>query len=238
MAKGQKRATATGGLKGFYAILAVVAIVGIVALVSVVAKQGGAAATEPIPLPELTTDTRALVEMAKGVTIGESTAPVKLIVFSDYQCPWCGQFSSQVKPLLVENQVKAGKLQLVMYDFPLGGGHKYSFVAARAARCAGDQGKFWEYHDLLFGQQSRWSTKPSVPIKQFEEYAAQLGLDTQAFGQCLNSDRHADVVSANRLLGEQLGVNGTPTVIINNKRVQRPLDYGELSELIEREAGA
>jgi len=111
-------------------------------------------------------------------------------------------------------------------------------VAARAARCAGDQGKFWEYHDLLFGQQSRWSTKPSVPIKQFEEYAAQLGLDTQAFGQCLNSDRHADVVSANRLLGEQLGVNGTPTVIINNKRVQRPLDYGELSELIEREAGA
>lgn len=235
---GQKKKGAAGGsgAKSFYMILAVVAVVGIGAIAYAVSGGGGAPATEPLTMPELS-DMRVLVEKAKGVTIGDADAPVKMFVFSDYQCPYCGQFAAQMKPLLVENQVKEGKLQLVFYDFPLGGGHRHSFVAARAARCAGDQGKFWEYHDLLYGQQSRWSFKQATPMKDFEEFAAQVGLDQAEFNQCLRSDRHADVVTANRVLGEQLGVNATPTVIINNKRVRNPLDYRELSNLIAEEPG-
>lgn len=237
--KGQKKAGATKGtnLRAFYVVFAVVALAGIAALGYAVAGRGGQVATEPVELAGMQ-DMRALVETAKGVTIGESSAPVKLIVFSDYQCPWCGVFASRVKPLLEANEVKAGKLQIVFYDFPLGGGHKHSFVAARAARCAADQGRFWEYHDVLFGQQSRWSAKAATPLAEFEEYAGELGLDPSAFEGCLKSDRYAEMVTANRLLGEALGVNATPTVIINNKRVSNPLDYEELSKQIAQEPGA
>src|SRR5690606_31043959 len=108
--------------------------------------------------------------------------------------------------------------------------------AARAARCAGDQGRYWEYHDALYARQARWSGRSSTPLNDFEEYAAELGLDRAAFSACLRSDRHAEVVTANIMLGERLGVRGTPTVIVNGRRVER-WGYPELSELIKREAG-
>src|SRR5690606_8784396 len=120
----------------------------------------------------------------------------QVVVFSDFMCPYCGQFTLQVERLLKENYAQTGKIHYVYYDFPLGGAHRHSFLAARAARCAGDQGKFWEYHDYLFGQQSEWSYKRNPPVGEFEDYAEALGLDRAAFSECLRSDRHADVVSA------------------------------------------
>lgn len=230
-----QKGAARKGPKGFYAVLAGVAIVGLVALGYAV--KGGGAATEPVELTGMD-DLSTLVQTAQGVAIGKPEAPVKMLVFSDFQCPYCGQFAAQVKPLLEANEVAQGKLHIVFYDFPLGGGHRHSFIAARAARCAGDQGKFWEYHDLLYGQQSRWSPKASTPMSDFEDYAGRLGLDVAAFKGCVNSDKYADVVTANRMLGLQLGVNGTPTVIVNGKRVARPLDYEFVSSMIAREAGA
>jgi protein-disulfide isomerase len=231
----QKKAAASGGgMRGFYALLGIVAIAGIGALGYSVMGKSAKAATEPVNVAGLE-DPRALFQKAEGVAVGDPSAPVKLIVFIDYMCPGCGQFSLQIQPLLLANEVKAGKLQLVSYDFPLGGAHKHSFLAARAARCAGDQGKFWEYHDLLYGQQSAWSYKPSAPVKDFVGYAAQLGMEQGAFESCLNSDKYADVVTANKMLGEQLGVNATPTVIINNRRVSNPFDYKELSAIIAEE---
>lgn len=230
-----QKGAARKGPKGFYAVLAGVAIVGLIALGYAV--RSGGAVTEPVELTGMD-DLRTLVQTAQGVAIGSPEAPVKMLVFSDYQCPYCGQFAAQMKPLLEENEVAQGMLQVVFYDFPLGGGHRHSFIAARAARCAGDQGKFWEYHDLLYGQQSRWSPKPSTPMGDFEDFAQRIGLDVAEFKGCLNSDRHADVVTANRMLGLQLGVNATPTVIINGKRVPNALDYQNISAMIAREAGA
>ncbi|MBX6365949.1 MAG: DsbA family protein [Gemmatimonadetes bacterium] len=223
--------------RSFYWILGAIAVVGIgVLLFAVLRARAGRAATEPVPMQALTS--QELFQKARPVTLGESSAPVRMVVFSDYMCPFCGQWAAQVQPALVNDFVKSGKLQILYYDFPLGGAHRWSFLAARAARCAEAQGKFWEYHDLLFGRQSEWSASTSEPVGLFETYAGTVGLDPAKFNACLESDQYAELVTANRQLGEQLGVDATPTIIINQEKVQNPLDYGVLRDLIAKEAGA
>jgi len=227
-------------LRLFYWILIVVALVGIAALVFLVvrARVGGSAALAPVQMD--TTNLRAIYARATPETIGQPGAPVKLVIFADYTCPYCGQWAAQVQPRLVQDYVNAGKLQIVYYDFPLGseGEHQYSFLAARAARCAGEQGKFWEMHDYLFGRQSEWSFAASTPVKTFEGYARALGVDQAKFDACLESERFADVVTANHLLGERLGVNSTPTVIINEKKIDDPIKYDVLQQVIAQSGGA
>lgn len=235
MARQTKTGAAGQGSKAFYAILVAVALIGIGALGY--AMRGGKAVTEPIDLSGIE-DVGELMDRASPIELGDRSAPARMVVFSDFQCPYCGQFALQMKPQLESTQVEEGKLHIAFYDFPLGGGHRHSFAAARAARCAGDQGMYWEYQDVLYGQQSRWSPKASTPLSDFEDYAEVVGLDRSDFAACLRSDRHADVVTAGRMLGEQLGVNATPTVIINGRRISNPMDYNAVSEIIDQEQGA
>lgn len=235
-----KKAAKGSNLKSFYLVLGALALIGVAAIAWVVVKnKNSKAAMEPVAV-EGAQDPSRLVAKAQGVTTGQSTAPVKMLVFSDYMCPFCGSFAAQVEPTLISEFVNTGKLQYVYYDYPLGGAHKYSFLAARAARCAGDQNKFHEYHDLLFGKQSDWSFDESAPIGKFLDYGKEVGIaDANGFKQCVQSDKFADIVSANHALGEQLGVNATPTVYINGKKVPVDLvmDIGKLRELINKEAG-
>lgn len=226
-------------LKNLYRILGVLAVVGVAAIAWVVVRaQTAKAVAEPVEV-QGAEDPQALVAKAKGVAVGNDNAPVKMLVFSDFQCPYCGQFASQMEPLLINEFVNTGKLQLVYYDFPLGGAHKYSFLASRAARCAGDQAKFWEYHNIVFGRQSEWGFDEGLPVKKFLGYGKDIGLDEAKFKKCVNSDQHQDLVSANRLLGERLGVNSTPTIFLNGKRVPATmaLDIKGLRDLINRAAG-
>jgi protein-disulfide isomerase len=146
-------------------------------------------------------------------------------VFSDFQCPGCAAFALSERPKIMP-WVERGEAQYISYDFPLGGNFVHGFLASRAARCAGDQPlagtvdgtAFWPYHDRLYQQQPVWSAERSAE-SLFMDYARELGMDTRAFEQCLRSDRHAEVVTANRMVGDQLGVRGTPTVMVNNRRV-------------------
>jgi protein-disulfide isomerase len=149
------------------------------------------------------------------VTKGDENAAVTIIEFGDYQCPGCGMFAAQVKPQVELLLVEAGKAKFVFYDFPLTSIHPNAFLAARAARCADDQGRFWEYHDNLFRNQARWSALANA-AGLFEEYSRTLDMDDGAFAACLNSDRHAEVVTANMMLGEVLGVPSTPTILIEH----------------------
>ncbi len=235
----QKRRAAQkkpSGMRAFYWVLAIVAVLGLAAIGYAVARGGtGGAATKPVTLQGVD-NPQALFQRAHPEVAGSSDAPVRVVVFSDYTCPYCGRFASEVQPQLMANEVKAGKVQIVYYDFPLGGTgeHKYSFLSARAARCAGDQGKFWEYHDLLFGHQMEWAYGGGSPVSEFEQYGQQLGLDAAKFDACLKSDAHADVVTADHMLGEQLGIDSTPTVIINERRVRNPLDYSALQDLVKQ----
>jgi len=201
----------------FYWILGAVAVLGIAAVgYSVGSNKLGKAATEPVEVEGLD-NMETLVAMAQGVTKGDPAAPVTIAEFSDYQCPGCGAFALTVKPQLDLMYIQTGKAKFVYYDFPLISIHPHSFLAARAGRCANDQGKFWEFQQVIFRNQSTWATQTQVE-GNFVDYAAEAGAEKGAFEACLKSDAHADVISANLRLAEELGIEGTPTVMVSMGR--------------------
>ena len=155
-----------------------------------------------------------LIAAAVPVSLGNPDAPVTVMEFGDYQCPACQNFYRQAKPILDVSYIEPGRVRFEFYDFPLEATHPNAFLAARAARCAGDQDRYWDYHDRLFQNQILWSVEPD-PAGAFTGYADDLGLDGGEFRSCLRSDRHAEVVVANQMLGIQLGAQSTPTVMLN-----------------------
>lgn len=201
-----------GSLRRFYLILGAVAVVGLGAVgYSVGSRTFGAAVSEPIVL-EAAEDMRLLTELAVPVTVGEETAPATIIVFEDYLCTHCSLFSLQIKPRLEAAFVETGQARLVYYDYPLNP-QLGSFLAARAARCAGDQDRFWDYHEHLMRNQRTWGVEQNkVPI--LEDYAEELGMDGREFSGCLNSDRHAEALTANLELARALGLPGTPSILV------------------------
>lgn len=126
--------------------------------------------------------------------------------------------------------------RFVFYDFPLPQ-HPHSFLAARAGRCANEQEKFWEYHDLLFARQATWSAMRDA-TDFFIELADDAALDTGDFESCLRSDRFQDEVSRSLQLGQMLGVESTPSLFVNMKRLSGVPDYSELEAIVRSEAGA
>jgi protein-disulfide isomerase len=246
MSRGEERRQARDGgsdMKKLYIVLAAVAVIGIGAVGYSVRAAGGGAVSAPIEIEGLIVgegdsarlDLSRLVELAQGVTKGDPNAAVTIIEFGDYQCPSCQMFATQVEPQMELGLIQTGKAKFVYYDWPIIEAHAHAFLAARAARCAGDQGKYWEYHDHLYRNQARWAAEPSAE-DTFIGYATDLGLDRGGFETCLLSDRHAEVVTANMELGMQLGVRGTPTIIVEHGGVPRNLnnlDYQSLREYVE-----
>jgi protein-disulfide isomerase len=225
-------------MRTFYIVLAVIAVVGVAAIVyAAQSTRGSAMATEPLDLRQAG-DASTLLERAQGVSAGEENAPVQILVFSDYMCPACAHWGTQIEPMVKAEFVATGRARITYFDFPLGGNFKHSFVASRAARCAGDQERFWEYHDRLLSNQQTWSYSQSTPTNFFLDVARQLGLDMRTFESCLRSDAHAEVVTANRLLGETLGVGGTPTIFLNGRQLREWSNYSSVRTAIEAAGGA
>lgn len=236
--KGRRQASSSG-IKPFYVILGVIAVVGIAALAWVALRgRTGKMATQPVDLSAIK-DPKALYQKARPEVIGDTTAPVKMVVFVDYMCPHCAEFDTEVLPGLEQKYVTNGTLQVAVYDFPLGGAFVHSFLVARAAHCADAQGKFRAFSSTLFSRQPEWSGSPNdaAVIKYLMGYAKQLGLDTSTFESCVRSQQYADVVTANRMLGEDLGVNSTPTVIVDGRQIADPMDVASLDSLISQSAG-
>src|SRR5688572_23755378 len=115
-------------------------------------RGGGAAANAPIPVQI----DPAELSRVQGISLGRADAPVVMYEFADYQCPHCAEWVTFIEPLIKERLVNTGVVRYVYYDFPIGS-FPHSFVAARGGRCANEQGKFWEYHDLVYGRQQTWS---------------------------------------------------------------------------------
>ena len=203
-------------MRNFYIILGAVAVVGL----GVVGFSvfGGSPADELVDLGDV--DNQTLVQMAQGIVRGDPDAPVTIMEFGDYQCPACAQFARMIKPQVDLAYIETGQAKFVFHDFPLPG-HPHAFLAARAARCAGDQDRYWDYHDQIFITQNQWSVMRSA-TGHFKDLADEIGLDTRAFGSCLDSDMHADLVSANSELGRLLGVGGTPTVFVHSGQEGAP----------------
>jgi protein-disulfide isomerase len=160
-------------------------------------------------------------------TWGNANAPVTLIEFSDYQCPFC----QRVEPTLKRLRATYGddKIRFVWKDFPLTQIHPQAFKAGEAAHCAGDQGKYWELHDVLFNKQSE------LQVDDLKRHALELGLNTDAFNQCLDSSKYGERVRDGLAEGNQLGVNSTPTVFINGRRLSGAQPYEVFAAVIDEE---
>ena len=227
-------------MKTFYAFFGVVALVGMGLLAySLISENSASVVTEPVEL-EGVEDSQGLRGLARGVSLGREDAPVTIIEFSDFECPGCALFAQQVKPQLEEELIQTGRARLIFYDYPLMHLHPTAFLAARAAKCAEDQDGFWPYHDALYADQVRWA-RHSIPTEAFEEIAGELGMDRGMFKTCLASDAHAEVVTANLRLAEELRLPGTPTVLINTggqeSRGTPGFDYESIMKTIDEMTG-
>ena len=148
------------------------------------------------------------VNTGRSPSIGKTDAPVTIVEFSDYQCPFCQRFASSTLPELRRDYVDTGKVRYVFRDYPLDKIHPDARKAAEAAHCAGEQGKYWEMHDALF-KNSR-----ALKIDGLKAQARAQGLNEGEFDACLDQGKYAEVVSENFAAGRGAGVTGTPSFFI------------------------
>jgi protein-disulfide isomerase len=201
--------------------LIVAAFVAAAAAAYAVVGGGPGMATAPVEVA-WNGNAQMLVSLAAGATEGDPKAQIAIMEFADYSCPHCREFDQTVRPRIQLTYLLGGKVKFVYHDFVLGS-FPHSFLAARAARCAGDQQKYFEYHDVLFRDQPLWSTSRTAPVAQLLDYAEEVGLDAASFEACLKSDKHADVVSANTELAVQLNLGRTPSVLVRANPTSLPV---------------
>jgi protein-disulfide isomerase len=170
-----------------------------------------------------------------GRTLGSPDAPVTIIEYADFQCPFCGDWAKTVEPRLVEDYISTGQVRLEFHDFPFlddRADGSESDDASEAAFCAQDQGQFWAYHDLLFNNQSG-ENEGAFSRDRLVEMAGKIdGLDVDQFTSCLDNGEHADDVQALHQSSVDAGVRSTPTFMINGQTVSGT-NYPELQQAIE-----
>jgi len=132
---------------------------------------------------------------------------VAIVEYADFECPYCGQYEHEVYPQVFADYIQTGKLKYFYRDLPLPM-HPHAMGAARAARCAGEQGKFWEMHDSLFAKQN------AIRDVDMPGRAQEIGLDAAKFAECLSSDRHTEEIKTSATEAQKMGINGTPTFFI------------------------
>ncbi len=211
-----------------------VALIVILAVVAFRSNSGGGT-TGGTVLPSLGGDTitggsvvnmKALLD--DDAVRGDKDAPVTIVEWSDFECPFCARFYQQTLPSIEEEYIKTGKVKLVYRDFPLSF-HPNAQKAAEAAECAGEQGKYWEMHDMLFEQGVQGG------VAGFKQYAKNLGLNTAKFDTCLDSGAMAGEIQQDTADGAAAGIQGTPGFIINGKLVSGAQPFAVFKQVIDAE---
>jgi protein-disulfide isomerase len=148
---------------------------------------------------------------------GPEDAAVTMVEFTDYQCPFCSRFYSDTyESTIAPDYVDSGKIRYVVRDLPLSF-HPYAKNGAVAARCSGEQDKYFEMHDMLFAKQDEWTA--SDPKEVFEGYASDMGLNVSAFATCYESGKFDEAINSDLTLAAKVGATGTPTFFINGTKV-------------------
>lgn len=174
------------------------------------------------------------LELEPAKVRGNPQAPVSIVEFTDFQCPYCKKIQPTLHKLL---ETFPNDLKLIYKHYPLDFIHSHSRRVAEAADCAGDQGKFWEYSDLLYDKTMEWGIvdKPDMLEPVLDKYALTVGLDMKVFHECIDSGAKKAVVEKNRLEGKHLFVSGTPTLILNGNKVLVSHDFDKIKAQIEKE---
>ena len=168
-------------------------------------------------------------------SLGRDSAKVTIIEFSDFQCPSCALFHSGAGNAIIEEYVKKGLARVAHKDFPLLG--EESFNAAYGARCAGEQGKFFEYQDALFSQQSKYASENSgmFSVEQLIRLADDINLNKNIFSDCLYQNKYKEAVAKDLEEGKAAGVTGTPTIFINGRKLEGLVSFENYKKIIEEE---
>lgn len=169
------------------------------------------------------------IVQAGGHSKGAADAPVVMVEYSDFQCPFCTRHTQEVAPQLEETYIKSGQMRLVYKHYTVKGPD--SVTAALAAECAGEQNKFWEYHDLLFAN----SGQVAFNAENLKAFAVELKLDLAAFSQCFDSQKYLNVVEADSAEAQQLGIRGTPGFFVNDTPVAGAQPLEVFQQTIEAE---
>lgn len=169
----------------------------------------------------------------RDVILGNPGAPVTFIEYGDYQCPFCGRFFAETEGQIRENYIKTGKVKMVYRNFAFLGPE--SFAAAEAAECAKDQKQFWAFHDLLYGEEYKDGEEHNGNLNRdlFVKLAANLKLDTKAFAECVDNKKYASQIQNDSSDAQAAGVNSTPTIFVNDERIQGALPYASFKAVID-----
>jgi protein-disulfide isomerase len=218
-----------------------VAGVALVWAIAAFATQGSRGAATPPPALPTVAPTAKPVTQPAGTPLpvtrvdrakGSPTAKVTMFEYSDFQCPYCAAFVAETYPKLDEAYIKTGKVRLIFRALPLVNLHPQAQKAMETAECAGDQGQFWEMHDLLFGQQVAWAGKANA-VEVFKGFAKTLHLDEASFGQCLDGGKYAGLTAINSAEAQSFGIQGTPAFLVGKQLIPGayPLDtYVKVNE--------
>lgn len=220
-----------------YAVPASIVMAGFIVAAAVVYSNNGgllgrgAVADKPAGEEKaVVADDRALEIQAGDFVLGNPAAPVVIVEYADFQCPFCGRFYSTTLSQLKEKYVKTGGAKIVYRDFAFLGPE--SVESAEAARCAGEQGKFWDFHDYLYMHQNG-ENEGAFLNANLKKFAAVLELDSQKFDTCLDSHKYKAAVEESTKIGQTLGVNGTPTTFVNSREIVGAESITQFDELIQ-----
>lgn len=179
---------------------------------------------------------------ADGRTLGDPNAPVTVEVFEDFQCPACKTYTEEVEHQLVENEVAGGQVHYIFRHYPFLDDRapaNESDQAANASMCAAEQGRFWDYHDMLF---ANWSGENlgSFADRRLVAFAEALGLDMDQFNSCFQENRYEDEINADFARGLEIGVTGTPSVFVNGTQIRPGFvpSYQDIQQAVQAELGS
>lgn len=213
-------------LNRFYVLLGAVALVGGALLIWLV-QRPKAVVSIPANVTIQPSDTSGF----RGYLMGSDSAPVEITEYADYQCPGCAQLETIQMPTVRRQLIETGKVRWRYRDFPLDQLHPWARLAAHAAACADDQGKFWPMHDYIYAHHPEWSGDPRG-ANRFRDYAGAVGLDLTAYDQCMQSLKFAGRIQASVDEGVKLGVTGTPTLLING-RLYDPMGSDQIKAVVD-----
>ena len=211
----------------FYVVLALVIVAGAILIVR--------AARAPRAIANVTT-APVTPAQAEGYLLGNANAPVQIMEFADFECPACGNFAVITEPDVRNRIVNAGLASYRFFDFPLPM-HKNTMAASNAAACAADQGKFWEMHDELFRNQPEWNGEATDnPKKFFLGYVKLLGMNTDTWEKCFDSQAHQSRILANQAEGNRRKVQSTPTFVIGTRMIPGAMSYDTFKAYVDSAA--
>lgn len=193
--------------------------------------------TATAPVGDFVKVTPTVIPLADGNAVGDPESPIRIEVYEDFKCPACRNYTQNIEPQIIEEFASTGEIYYIIYNYPFLDDQntvKDSDRAAYASQCAVEQDRFWDYHNLLY---TNFNSQPNeFSDKRLLAFAESLGLDMEAFTDCLDSAEVKSTIREQTAKGEQMGVTGTPTIFINGKDVKPGFvpSFEEISAAIDQ----